>query len=389
MLLVKNAKLITMDEINYEIGEFLVVDGLFKKVGKAIEVPADVEVIDAGGKFVTPGLVDPHCHVGIMEEASPVEGNDVNEMTNPCYPEMRGIDGLNPDDIGFESALKGGVTTVVSGPGSANAIGGTFAALKTYGNSVDEMVFVEEATMKMALGENPKRVYGAKKQNPSTRMGTAALIRESLFKAKEYYDQMKEYEEGVKEGKDVKKPPFNMKNHSLMRVFDGMFVKIHAHRKDDIMTAIRIAREFDLKMTVDHATEAHLLTDELVAAEQPIIIGPVMGGRTKVELVNKANEAAGILEKAGVKFALMTDHPIIQLEDTTVQAALLVREGLSELGALKAITIHAAELNGIHDRVGSISVGKDADFVIWSGHPFDINGMPEQVYINGMNVYNS
>ena len=386
MLIIKNANLITMSEHNYVNGSIVVDNGKIIAVGTDIilEQFGEAEVIDAEGKFVTPGLVDPHCHIGIMEEGIRFEGNDTNEMSGPIYPELRGIDSLYSKDMAFEYTYKAGITTVNTGPGSANVIGGTFTAVKTYGETVEAMVIKEETSMKMALGENPKRVYGSNNKNPGTRMASAALMREWLFKAKEYHNKLNAFLNGEE---DAKEPAFDMKLHSLMRVFDGMIVKIHAHRRDDIMTAIRISKEFGLNTTIEHATEAYLIADEIKKSGVPCIIGPVLGMASKYELVNKSFKSAKVLEDTGIKFAIMTDHPVITLDTALVQAALFIKEGLSEEEALRSLTITAAELNGIEDRVGSLEVGKDADIVIWDGPIFEIMTRPEMVIIDGVIVH--
>lgn len=388
MYLIKNANLISMAEINYEIKDILVDEGVIKGIGSFN--PKDypnATVIDALKQFVTPGLVDPHCHIGIFEEAIGFEGADGNEATSPITPELRGIDAIKPQDMAFKDALEAGVTTVCTGPGSANLIGGTFCIMKTYGKTIDDMIVVEESSMKMALGENPKRVYARKSTMPTTRMGSAALIREALSKAKEYKEKLDEYKNGLTSNKDVKKPEFNAKNHALARVFDGFPVKIHAHQQDDIATAIRIIEEFGLNATIEHATEGHLIADYLKAHNQSVIIGPTLGTRSKYELRNKSFEAGRILKEAGVQFAIMTDHPVIMLENALTQVGLFVREGLDELSGFKAVTIDAAKVNHIDHRVGSIEVGKDADIVIWDGHPLHYLTRTNYVFVNGEIVH--
>ncbi len=384
MLLIQNAHIKTMAGLEIKNGSILVENGKIKEVVEGKLKVKDAEVINANGKLVTPGLVDPHCHIGIMEEGIRFEGNDTNEMSGPIYPELRGIDSLYMKDMAFEYTYKAGITTVNTGPGSANVIGGTFTAIKTFGNTVEEVVIKEETAMKMALGENPKRVYGTGGKNPGTRMASAALMREWLFKAREYH---KKYHAFLNKEEDAKEPPFDMKLHSLMRVFDGMIVKIHAHRADDIATAIRIANEFDLNMTVEHATEAYLIPDLVKSQKFPVIIGPTLGMASKYELVNKSFTSGKVLEDYGVEFAIMTDHPVITLDTTLVQAALFVKEGLSEDKALQALTINSAKINGIDDRVGSLAVGKDADIVIWDGPLFDIMTRPQYVIIDGKVVH--
>ncbi len=381
MILIKNANLISMEEINYEICDILVEGKLISKIGKLDEKDyPNAKVIDAKGKYVTPGLVDPHCHVGLMESTIGWAGSDVNEATNPVTPELRGIDGIKPHDECFKEALESGVTTVCLGPGSANLIGGTFAAIKTKGNTVDEMILVPELAMKMALGENPKRVYGNSKTSPQTRMASAALIREWLFKAKNYYDKK---QEALKDPENNKGPEFNMKLESLSRVFDGLPVKLHAHQADDIATAMRIKREFNLNMTIEHCTEGYLIADALKENNQMVIIGPTMHNKSKYELKAKSFDSGRILYENGILFSIMTDHPVIEQKHTLIQVALFVKAGLPKFEALKAVTINAAKTCFIDHLVGSIKEGKHADIVIWSGDPLDIMTDAETVILNG------
>ena len=386
MFVIKNANLVTMGKENFVKGSVVIKNGKIIKAGSKIDLSKyqDAKVIDAEGLIVTPGLIDPHCHIGVMEEGIRFEGNDTNEMSGPIYPELRGIDSVYVKDMAFEYTYKAGITTVNTGPGSANVIGGTFLAMKTFGENVDDMVIKEETAMKMALGENPKRVYGSSNKNPGTRMASAALMREWLFKAKEYH---KKYNAWINKEEDAKEPSFDMKLHSLMRVFDGMIVKIHAHRADDIMTAVRISKEFGLNATIDHATEAYLIPEKIKEDGIKLIIGPTLGMASKYELVNKSFKSAKVLEDHNITFAIMTDHPVITLDTTLVQAALFIKEGLSENEALRALTITSAELNGIEDRVGSLEVGKDADLVIWNGPIFDIMTSPSLVMIDGKVVH--
>lgn len=386
MIFIKNANLISMAKINYEICDILVEGKKIVKVGKLNEFDyPNATVIDANNNYVTPGLVDPHCHIGLFEESIGFEGADVNEMTDPIYPELRAVDAIKPQDVAFKEALEAGITTVVTGPGSANIIGGTFSILKTKGKTIDDMLIKAESSMKMALGENPKRVYATKAlpRCPSTRMGSAALMRDSLIKAKEYKMKKDKYESDLKAGKEPNRPEFNMKWESLSRVFDGFPVKIHAHQQDDIVTAIRIMEEFGLKGTIDHATESHLIVDYVKNHNVKVILGPTLGSKSKYELRNKTFKTAKVMSEHHVEFAIMTDHPVIHAANTLTQIGIFVREGLSELEGLKAVTIYAAKLNGIDDLVGSIEVGKDADIVIWNGHPLHYMTKPQQVIING------
>ena len=379
MILIKNANLISMEEVNYEICDILLDGNKIEKIGHLNEEDyPNVVVIDAKERFVTPGLVDPHCHVGLMESTIGWAGSDVNEVTNPITPELRGIDGVKPHDECFKEALESGVTTVCCGPGSANLIGGTFCALKTKGKTVDEMILVKELAMKMALGENPKRCYGNAKTSPQTRMASASLIREWLFKAKNYHEKKL-----AADADKSKMPEFNMKLESLSRVFDGLPVKIHAHQADDIATAMRIGKEFGLKMTVDHCTEGYLIADSLKANDQMVILGPVMHNKSKYELKEKSFSSGKVLYEKGVTFSIMTDHPVIEQKHTMIHAALFVKAGLPELEALKAVTINAAKTCFIDEYVGSIKEGKHADIVVWSKHPLDIMAEADVVILNG------
>ena len=388
MILIKNALLLSMALENYEKRDILIENGKIVGIGSVNSLESFYKnklskVIDANGRYVTPGLVDPHCHVGMLESTIGWAGSDCNEMSNPITPELRAIDGIKPHDPCFKEALDSGVTTVCTGPGSANVIGGTFTALKTKGKTVDEMVLVEELAMKMALGENPKRVYGNNKTSPQTRMASAALMREWLQKAKDYHEKKVAYKLALANGEKPNKVEFNMKLEALSKVFDGLLVKVHAHQADDIATAMRIAKEFGLNMTVDHATEGYLIPEVLKANNQSVIIGPTLGNKSKYELKAKSFVSGKVLEEAGVDFAIMTDHPVVEQKHTLVQVALFVKAGLSELAALKAVTITAARLCGIDNRVGSIKVGKDADVVIWSKHPLDIMSEASVVILNG------
>ncbi|MFA7367499.1 MAG: amidohydrolase [Bacilli bacterium] len=386
MIIIKNAYVIGMNDINYVETDVGIDETKIVSVGKINESDfPHAKIIDAKGKTLTPGLIDPHCHIGMMEEAIGSEGRDVNEMTNPVYPELRAIDAIKYQDTAFMDSLKAGVTTVVTGPGSANVIGGVFSILKTFGKDFDDMVLVEESCIKMALGENPKRVYGAKNQAPTTRMSSAALIRESLIKARDYREKKLAYLNS--EDKSNKSFEFNMKWESLMRVFDGFLVKIHAHQQDDIQTALRIINEFNLNATIEHATEGHLIPEILRKNNQKVILGPTFGSKSKYELRNKSFESAKILKDNDVLFAIMTDHPVIESQYALTQLGLFVRAGLNELDALKAVTINAAIVNGIENRVGSIESGKDADIVIWDGHPLHYLTKPEIVIVNGKIAY--
>lgn len=381
MLLLKNGNVMTMAGPAF-VGDVAIENGKIVAVGQSLSY-SDAEVRDVTGMTVMPGIVDPHCHIGMWEDAMGFEGADGNECTNPITPELRAIDAINPYDRCFEEAAAGGVTTCVTGPGSANVIGGQFVAIKTYGDSVEDMVLRFPVAVKAAFGENPKRVYNGKNQTPSTRMATAALMRKALIEAQEYNEKL---ERGKADPE--KMPERNLGKEILARVIRRELpMKIHAHRADDILTAIRICREFKLRYTLDHCTEGYLITDKLKEALsedcEGIIVGPLLTDRSKIELKNLSFKAPKVLEQAGIEYAMMTDHPVTPEQYLAICTAVAVREGASEEGALKAITINAAKITGIADRVGSIEVGKDADIAVFSGHPFDFRSRCVLTLVNG------
>lgn len=381
MLLLKNGNVMTMAGPAF-VGDVAIENGKIVAVGQSLSY-SDAEVRDVTGMTVMPGIVDPHCHIGMWEDAMGFEGADGNECTNPITPELRAIDAINPYDRCFEEAVAGGVTTCVTGPGSANVIGGQFVAIKTYGDSVENMVLCFPVAVKAAFGENPKRVYNGKNQTPSTRMATAALMRKALIEAQEYNEKL---EKGKADPE--KMPERNLGKEILARVIRRELpLKIHAHRADDILTAIRICREFKLRYTLDHCTEGYLITDKLKEALsedcEGIIVGPLLTDRSKIELKNLSFKAPKVLEQAGIEYAMMTDHPVTPEQYLPICTAIAVREGASEEGALKAITINAAKITGIADRVGSIEVGKDADIAVFSGHPFDFRSRCVLTLVNG------
>ena len=382
MILLKNGTIYTMDKEVIEGGDILVENGKIKEVGKNLK--ADCEVIELDGKMVLPGFIDAHCHVGMFDEGMGFEGSDGNESVDPVTPELRAIDGINARDIGFKDAYKGGVTTTVTGPGSANVIGGMFVAMKTYGNRVDDMILKEPVAMKVAFGENPKRVYSGQKKSPITRMSTAAILRENLFKAKNYAEK-----KDRANGDIDKMPEYNIKMEALERVIRKEIpLKAHAHRADDILTAIRIAKEFDLDLTLDHCTEGHLIKEHLKVEGKDAIVGPTLSNRSKIELQNISFDTPGILHKEGLKIAIMTDAPVIPIQYLSLCAGLAAKSGLDEMEALRAITINPAEIVGIADRVGSIEVGKDADIVVFDGNPLkDIGCKTSLTMIDGRVVY--
>ena len=362
MLLIKNAYLKTMAGPDIENGCILTDDaGKIAAVGTDIAAPAGCTVIDAEGRLVTPGCVDAHCHIGLDNEAMGWEGMDYNEIVDPITPQMRAIDSIYPQDEAFGLAVQGGVTTACTGPGSANVVGGTFTVIKLYGNRVDNMILEEAVAMKCAFGENPKRCYGqGGKKAPMTRMGVAALLRELLFKTRRY-----------KEDKAAgKNPPFDMKLEAMIPVLEGKLpLKAHAHRADDILTAIRIAKEFGVKLTLDHCTDGSCIADELAKEGYPAFVGPSLGSKSKVELSNKSFATAGELQRAGVNVSIITDAPVIPLQYLPMCAGLAVDGGMDAEEAWKAITVNPAGALGISHRVGSLEPGKDADIVIWSADP--------------------
>lgn len=378
-IVIKNAKIYTMTELGIIKGEVLLVNGKIKEIGASVQVPEGAKVINAKNHIVTPGLIDAHCHIGMIEDSIGFEGSDVNEAISPNTSQVRGIDGFNPMDRTVKEALSGGVITAATGPGSANVLGGTFFACKLHGDCVDDMIIKDPIAMKCAFGENPKRVYSGQKKMPSTRMGTAAVMREALVAAGNY---MKKVEDAAKEGKAA--PDRNLQHESLIPVLKGDIpLKAHAHRADDIFTSIRIAKEFGVKITLEHCTEGHLIADKIAEWKLPAVVGPSFGHRTKFELKEKGFATPGALSKAGVKVAICTDSPVVPLESLPLMAGMAVAEGMDEIEAMKAITINAAEIIGVEDRVGSLAIGKDADVVIWNKHPFDNGAKPTTVIVNG------
>lgn len=369
MLVIKNARLLTMTENGSFVGDIRIGGGKIAEIAQNIDTTG-CDVFDADGMYAMPGIIDAHSHIGMWEDGMGREGSDGNEATNPVTPEMRSIDGINPFDRCFKEAVACGVTTAVTGPGSANVVGGTFVAMKLYGRSMDEMILKFPVAMKAAFGENPKRVYGDK-ATPATRMAIAAILRKALAGALDYAKKI----ENAKDDPS-KMPERDLGKEALLPVIRRELpLKIHCHRADDILTAIRIAKEFNVRFTLDHCTEGYLIPDLLKETIEEtgagIIIGPLLTDRSKIELRNVSFSAPKALYDAGIDFAMMTDHPVIPEQYLPVCAALAVREGLPEDAALRSITINAARITGIDDRVGSLEVGKDADIAVFSGHPLD------------------
>ena len=369
MLVIKNARLLTMTENGSFVGDIRIDGGKIAEIAQNIDTTG-CDVFNAEGMYAMPGIIDAYSHIGMWEDGMGREGSDGNEATNPVTPEMRSIDGINPFDRCFKEAVACGVTTAVTGPGSANVVGGTFVAMKLYGRSMDEMILKFPVAMKAAFGENPKRVYGDK-ATPATRMAIAAILRKALAGALDYAKKI----ENAKDDPS-KMPERDLGKEALLPVIRRELpLKIHCHRADDILTAIRIAKEFNVRFTLDHCTEGYLIPDLLKETIEEtgagIIIGPLLTDRSKIELRNVSFSAPKALYDAGIDFAMMTDHPVIPEQYLPVCAALAVREGLPEDAALRSITINAARITGIDDRVGSLEVGKDADIAVFSGHPLD------------------
>ena len=359
------------------IADVLADKGKITAIGKNLIVPQDCEIIDATDKNVYPGFVEAHCHIGLDGSGIGFEGDDCNEMTDILTPQLRAIDGINPMDPTFREAALSGITTVCTGPGSANVLGGTFTAIKTVGKRVDKMIVKKEVAMKCAFGENPKRCY--KDKNNYSRMSTASKLREMLLKAREYDRKV------LAAGSDESKlPAYDMKLEALRPVLHGELpLKAHAHQANDIFTALRIAQEFNVKITLEHVTEGHLIVDELKDEPVPMAVGPSLTHASKFELRNKTFETPGILANAGCQVSIITDSPVIPQQYLPLCAGLAIKSGMKEWDALKAITINAAKHIGIEDRVGSLEIGKDADILVMEGSCFEVSAQPEIVIIDG------
>lgn len=380
-LWIKNAVIHTMtDKGVIENGCIHVCGSVLEYVGEKTDIPRGVQVIDAQGMFVMPGIIEAHCHIGITEEKKGTEGDDCNEGTSPVTPYLRAIDAINPLDAAFHNAIQAGITSVMSGPGSSNVVGGQFAFIKTHGRTMEDMIVKAPAAMKISFGENPKMLYGGKDIMPSTRMGTAALLREELHKAVQY----KKNKENSKEQDfqtDFRMEPW-------LPVLEGEIpLKAHAHRTDDIMTAIRIAEEFGLKMTLDHCTEGHIIADEVRKSSFPAICGPHLASRNKIEIQNSDFKTISALAEKGVTVAITTDHPVSLIQYLPICAAYAVKHGLDREEALRAITVNAAKICGVENRVGSLAKGMDADIAIFDGDPLKVETSVMYTIINGETAY--
>ncbi len=374
MFAIKGAKIFTMDLAGIIDNGVILVEGeIIKAVGQNIDIPDDCKVYDATGKYMVPGFIDAHTHIGLDEEIYRIEGDDVNEIGNPVTPYLRAVDGVNWYDLAFADALRGGVTRSMCMPGSANIIGGQAVFLKHLALNPSDMVCRTAYGLKAALGENPKRVYGQDKKTPRTRMANASLLREAFYKAAKFIE------------KGESKPEEEFKQDAVVKVLKKeMPLLLHIHRADDILTALRIKDEFDFNLIIQHGTEAFLVADELLKRNVPVFLGPLLVNRSKVEMKEVSFKNAAKLAKAGVRFSLITDHPVVPIEHLRVCAALAIREGLDEETALQALTINPAQMLEADQELGSISLNKRADFVIYDHHPFEFNSKVLMAVVDGV-----
>lgn len=384
MLLIKDGKILTMSGTVMERGSILIEKNKIITIESSIDISDDAEItiIDASGLWVLPGLIESHCHIGITEEKIGIAGEDSNETTSPITPYIRALDAVNPMDPAFHNAIQAGITSVMVGPGSSNVVGGQFLFMKTHGRVIDTMKILEPAAMKVAFGENPKNSYKDLNKAPSSRMTIAAMLREEIFNAVQYRKKKIKAESN---GEEIEE---NFKLESWIPVLEKKIpLKAHVHRADDIMTAIRIAKEFNLNLTLDHCSEGHLIANEIKESGFPAIVGPDMTCRNKIEIANANFKTAGVLANKGVKVAITTDHPVSLIQYLPVCAGLAAKAGLGIEEALKAITINAAIICGAEDRVGSLEVGKDADISIFTGNPMEVFTHTVYTIIDGQIVY--
>ncbi len=386
MLLLKNAIIRSMSEELYRKynaptfeGSILIKDNKIQQISHSIEVPesADCEIIDVKHCLVMPGLIEAHCHMGITEEKKGKEGDDCNETVHPVTPMLRAIDAINTMDAAFDDAVRAGITAANIGPGSSNVVGGQFAVIKTCGRCIDDLIVKFPSAMKVAFGENPKVNYAGLNTSPVTRMSIAGMLRAELTNARQY---LSDFESG--------NTPFNLHYEAWRPVFNhGIPLKAHVHRVDDIFTAIRIAKEFGLKITLDHCSEGHLIAKELAKEGFPAIVGPDLTSRNKIEVQNVAFKTAGVLAKAGVMIAITTDHPVSLIQSLPLCVGLSVKQGLDIEEGYRAMTINAAKICGVDDRIGSLEAGKDADIAVFDGNPMEIFTNTVMTIIDGKIVY--
>ena len=385
MLYIIGGRVLTMSGEIWEKGYICIEEGKIKDLGAMkngapfpLQSGSGMEVINASGSIVMPGLIEAHCHMGITEEKKGMEGDDCNETVDPITPYLRAIDAINPMDAAFDDAVRAGITGAMIGPGSANVVGGSFAFVKTHGRNIDKLVIKNPAAMKVAFGENPKVNYGGQGKSPATRMAIAAMLREELFKAFQYREKKKKG--------DLKEPDF--KYECWLPVLEGEIpLKAHVHRADDILTAIRIAREYRLQMTLDHCSEGQLIAREVAESGFAAIVGPDLASRNKIEVQNMAFKTVGILNKAGVKTAITTDHPVSLIQSLPICAGMAAKAGMEEMEALKSITTYPAQICGVDHRIGSLEKGKDADIVIFNGNPLEVATKAMCTLINGEIAY--
>ncbi|MBR4944436.1 MAG: amidohydrolase [Peptococcaceae bacterium] len=375
MIALTNGRLYTIEHGVVENGTVLMSDGKIVAAGADVNIPENAQVIDVEGRIVTPGFIDAHTHIGIDEEIHQPIGDDCNEMTEPNTAELRAMDAINYRDLSFQDAVKAGITTVMITPGSANVFGGLVTVMKTSGKTYKEMLLNGEAGLKMAFGENPKRVYGEKDKTPSTRMATMAIARQGFYEAKDYLKKSEEDRD------------FSLQTEHIAKALDGGIpVRAHAHRADDILTAIRMRDEFNLDLVVEHCTDGHLIVDELKEAGVKVAVGPSLSNRAKVEMENVTFRTPGVLANAGIDVAIITDAPCTPIQYLPLCAGLAMREGMTEEHAMRALTIVPAKILRVEDRLGSLTAGKDADIVVWNNHPLEIMGKPEMVFVNGKQI---
>lgn len=379
-MLLYNADIFTACSGTIKNGYVLIKDGKIIDVGPMAFCPKDSESYDLSGLTVYPGFIDAHCHIGMWEDGLSFEGDDGNEDTDPATPHLRAVDAVNPGDYSFKEAVAAGVTAVVTGPGSANPVAGQMVAIKTYGDRIDDMVIKEPMAMKFALGENPKNTYHSKDETPTTRMATAAIIREQLKKAQRYQRDLL----AAEEDEDADEPEIDVKSEALALAVDGSIQShFHAHRSDDIFTAVRLSKEYGLDLVLVHCTEGYLNADKIAAEKIPAIVGPLICTRTKPELVNERDENAAILKKAGVEVAICTDHPEVPIQYLALSAGIAVRAGMDHDDAVRAITSVPAKILGLSDRIGSVAPGRDADLAVFKGDPLSVYEMPVWVITGG------
>lgn len=382
-MLIINGKILTMAGQDYDQGFVRISDGKIQAVGAMSDLGRHSshdydDILDVNGAWVMPGIIEAHCHIGITEDKHGTIGDDCNEMTTPVTPQMRAIDAINPMDPAFHEAIMAGITSVMAGPGSANVVGGQFAFIKTHGRCIDRMIVKAPAAMKVAFGENPKVNYGDKDQMPGTRMAIAAMLREEITRAIAY----------KKKKDDGSLDEINLGMEAWLPVLNHEIpMKAHVHQADDILTAIRIAKEFDLRLTLDHCTEGHLIAEEIAESGFPAIVGPDLTARSKIEVQNMSFKTNRILNDAGITIAITTDHPVSIIRYLPLCAGLAVKQGLPMMDGLRAITINAAKICGTDDRVGSLEKGKDADIAVFDGNPMEVMTHTLYTIIDGETVY--